>query len=105
MDATGRTEVMLRHAGVEPIGGELSGAAQELEALGWHDEVKESLLAADRAVALAYAIEARGDAKAHPSTVAAAIVRLHFGHCSRGGRRGDCSCICKTGRLPFWRLH
>jgi hypothetical protein len=77
MDAAVAAEVMLSYARMKPVGGELAGAAQELEALRRDDEMKEPLLRADRAVALADAVEARGDAKAHAPAVAAALVDLH----------------------------
>src|SRR2546423_2378591 len=74
MDAAVATEVMLRHAGVEAVRRELAVAGQQLELLARNDEVQDPLLRTDRAVALADALEARGDAKAHPAAMAAAVV-------------------------------
>jgi len=77
MNAAVPAEVMLRDASVEPVRRELSFATQELELLARHDQVKETLLGADRAVALGDAIELRRHAKADASAVTSALVRLH----------------------------
>src|ERR1044071_4296322 len=71
-------KTMLRHAGVESVGRKLIRSRQQLEALAGHDQVQDPLLRADRAVALAHAVEARGHPKAYPAAVAAAFVA---GHC------------------------
>src|SRR2546423_223725 len=66
MDAAVATEVMLRHAGVESVRRKLAVAGQQLELLARHDQMQDPLLRTDRAVALAAARGAGGDAKAPP---------------------------------------
>src|SRR2546423_1466024 len=70
-------KVMFGDAGIELVSRELFAAPQELEAVAWNDQMKNSLLRADRAVALAHAVERRGHAEADAPAVAAALVGGH----------------------------
>ena len=77
-DATDRTEQMLRRCGVECVGSERVLARQEFEVLSRDDQVSETGLAADGAVALEY-LQGRWshDLEANPAAVAATRVRDH----------------------------
>ena len=77
MDSAVAAEVMLGHAGVELVRRKVFRAAHELELVTRNDQVKEALLRADRAVALAHPLEARGHAETDAPAVATALVRLH----------------------------
>src|ERR1051326_6719120 len=76
MDAAMLAEGVLRGPGAELIGRKLGLAAHALELLRRHDQMQEALHAAERAVAIGHAIEARGGAKRHPPAVATAFVGL-----------------------------
>lgn len=76
MNAAGGAEGVLRRAGIEAVCRQHLLAAEQFELLRRHDEMQESLLGADRAIALGDAVEIGGDAKAHPAAMATAIVGL-----------------------------
>src|ERR1051326_3322039 len=73
MHAAMLAEGVLRGLGAELIGRKLGLAAHAFELLRRHDQMQEALHAAERAVAIGHAIEARGDAKAHPAAMASAF--------------------------------
>src|SRR3981189_2207761 len=77
MDAANLAEGVLRDAGVEPVGREIVPAAEKLEALRRHDQMQDTLLGADRAVADRDAIEIGRHAEAHAAAVTSALHRLH----------------------------
>jgi hypothetical protein len=74
MHAAHFAERVLRNLGVELIGGQVVLAADQLELLGWHYEVQEALLAAQRAIAIGDAVEVRCNAETHPAAVTTAFV-------------------------------
>ena len=79
MDAAGCAKGVVRNAGVELVGGEVVGAAFEVEVFARHDEVQEAFLGADGAVALRGEGEVAGDAELDAPTMAAAAVGFeHF---------------------------
>ena len=84
LDAAHRAEAMLRHAGVEGVFAEHVLAGEQAEARGRHDQVQESAHAAQRAVAVLDAQQAR---RVHLETHAAAMTAAAMRHQSvRHGR-------------------
>src|SRR5262249_30984057 len=72
MNAAGFAEHVASGPSIEPVVGEIILAADQLELLRRHYEMQEALLGTDRAIALGYAIEIGGNAKAHAPAVTAA---------------------------------
>src|SRR5205807_10607585 len=88
MHAAHPAERVLGDAGVERVGRKIVAPAQELEALGRHDEMQNALLGADRAVAHRDTVEIGGDAEAHATAVTPALHRLHWITLPPPGRTG-----------------
>src|SRR4051812_34146004 len=77
-DATYRTEQVARCAGVELVGGESGGIAQQPEMRGGHDQVQVTALSADRAVAVQNLDVGRSlHLESHPPAMAAAVMSNH----------------------------
>src|ERR1700681_4576145 len=77
MDAADLAEPVLGDAGVERIGGEIIPAAEKLETLRRHEQMQDSLLSADRAVADRDGVEIGGAAGAHAAAVTCGPHRLN----------------------------
>jgi len=67
---------VLGDAGIEAICRQRILAALELKGFLRHHEMKKTLFAADRAIAFGDARQIRGHAKAHPPTMATALISL-----------------------------
>src|SRR5207244_6500379 len=74
-------EGVLRRAGIELVGLQIVGAAQEFEARVEHRQMQDALLGADRAIALADdgVRQIDLDAKPDPAAMAAAFIALQHG--------------------------
>ena len=70
MHAAVLAEHVLCGLGVELVGGQIVLAADELEALRRHDQVQNSFLDADRAIAIDHRREIGRDAEAHAAAMA-----------------------------------
>src|ERR1043165_7941866 len=79
VDAAMPAECVLRGAGVELIGRQRVGAAQDVHALARHGQVQNALFRADRAVAFADRgfVEIDLDPEADAAAMAAALIALH----------------------------
>src|ERR1051326_3572185 len=76
VNPAGGAEGVARGAGVEAIGGQRFGAAEQFERLGRHDEMQEAFLRTDRAVAFGDVGKLGGHAKPHAPAMASAFVCL-----------------------------
>jgi hypothetical protein len=76
MNAASGAKRVLGDAGIEAICRQRILAAHELEGFWRHDQMKKSLFAANRAIAFGDPRKIRGHAKAHPPTMAAALIGL-----------------------------
>src|SRR5215467_11727691 len=76
MNAASGAKRVLGDAGIEAICRQRILAAHELEGFWRHDQMKKSLFAANRAIAFGDPRKIRGHAKAHPPTMAAAVIGL-----------------------------
>src|SRR5690606_16664233 len=72
VNAAGSAEAVFGNSGIEPVGDELLLALQQLEILRRHDQVDETLLRADRAIARERLVLVNTDSKADFAAVAAA---------------------------------
>ena len=81
MDAAISAECVLRHAGVECVGAQRIGAAQNFQPLKRDREMEDALLGAHRAVAFAddAFLQIDQDAKSHAPAMATAFVGLEHG--------------------------
>src|SRR5262249_3496208 len=76
MDAAAGAKRVLCNAGIEAIGRQRILAADELERILRHDEMKKTLFAADRADAIRHPRQIRGHAKTYAPTRTAALIGL-----------------------------
>src|SRR5262249_55246848 len=78
MNAARRAKRVLGDAGIEAICRQRILAALKVGGLPRHDEMKKALFAADPAIAFGDSRQIRGHAKAHPPTMAAALISLQY---------------------------
>src|SRR5580704_6972480 len=78
MDPAMPAKRVIRGAGVECVGREGVGAAEDLQPLARDGQVQDALLGADRAVALADQafLQVGADAEPHPAAMASAFIGL-----------------------------
>src|SRR5262245_2978909 len=72
MNAAVPAERVLRRFGIELVGGQIVLAADELEAFRRDDQVQNSLLGADRTIAIDHRCEVGGGERTHVSAVSTA---------------------------------
>src|SRR5262245_13097956 len=78
VDPADLAERVLRHAGVEAVGGERLRPAQQGEVIARHDQMQIGLFGADRAVAVHRLVALHRDAEADGAAVATAFVGVHL---------------------------
>ena len=104
VDAAHSAELVLRGPGIELIGGKIVLTAQELELLGWYDQVQNSFLGANRAIAFGHPRQIGGDTEAHPAAVAFAFHGFRHRTCCFNRRRHPAQKVqTAPGRAPARR--